>query len=59
MSEAALSQTQALCALSGLSPSNQLHSDDSDNALVRAQIFWYAHTHEGVTTAMRGGRLVL
>lgn len=27
--------------------------------LIRARIFWYAHAHEGITTGLNGGRLVL
>lgn len=59
MYDATLSQTQALCTLAG--PSGSIHSypDASDDAVVRAQIFWYAHIHEGISTGMRGGRLVL
>lgn len=58
MSEAALSQTQALCIVSAVLP-DQLPPGNSDDALVRAQIFWYAYIHESLTTALRGGRLVL
>ncbi|KAG5645911.1 hypothetical protein DXG03_005058 [Asterophora parasitica] len=63
MYEATLSQTQALCTLTGSStgPSESMTSfpDATDDSLVRARIFWYAHMQEGITTAMRGGRLVL
>ncbi|KAF5387044.1 hypothetical protein D9615_001651 [Tricholomella constricta] len=64
MYEATLSQTQALCTLSASStgPSASMassSSDTTDDALVRARIFWYAHMQEGISTGMRGGRLVL
>lgn len=63
MYEAALSQTQALCTIASSSagPSSMIPSFPSgaDDAAVRARIFWYAHMQEGISTGMRGGRLVL
>jgi hypothetical protein len=60
MYEATLSQTQALCTLAS-SPSepSSSFSHASEDAVIRARIFWYAHMHEGISTGMRGGRLVL
>lgn len=58
MYEATLSQVYTLC-----SPTNHsvLHSGQGSycDALVRARVFWYAYVHEGVRTALRGGRLYL
>ncbi|KAK0197559.1 hypothetical protein F5146DRAFT_1015875 [Armillaria mellea] len=58
MHEATLLQAHSLCALSP-SPSTSTISHTSDDAIVRARIFWYAHLQEGITTGMRGGRLIL
>lgn len=61
--EATLSQAQALCTLSGPSAGPALSmtsfSDMTDDSVLRARIFWYAHMQEGFSTGMRGGRLVL
>lgn len=57
--EATLSQVQAICTLSPPSSSNQTSSSVFDEAAVRARIFWYAYTQEGLLTGMRGGRFVL
>ncbi|KAF8078106.1 hypothetical protein FPV67DRAFT_1405405 [Lyophyllum atratum] len=63
MYEATLSQAQALCTLAtssnGPSPPINPFPDASDDTIIRARIFWYAHMHEGLSTGMRGGRLVL
>ncbi|KAG6854928.1 hypothetical protein C0991_009751 [Blastosporella zonata] len=63
MYEATLSQTQALCTLSGSStgPTAPItpFGDTTDDSVLRARIFWYAHMQEGFSTGMRGGRLVL
>lgn len=58
MYESTLSQVYALCSLEN--PSS-VHSGQGPyiDALVRARIFWYAHVHEGTTTTLQGGRLVL
>ncbi|KAK7049266.1 hypothetical protein VNI00_005867 [Paramarasmius palmivorus] len=49
MHEASLSQVVALCSM-----------DDSDEQVgTRARLFWYAYVQEGITTAIRGGRLLL
>ncbi|KAG6817097.1 hypothetical protein H0H87_012865 [Tephrocybe sp. NHM501043] len=63
MYEATLSQTQALCTLSGSSAGPTVpitpFPDTTDDSVLRARIFWYAHMQEGFSTGMRGGRLVL
>ena len=51
--EATLSQVQALCVLSASS------SPGFQDAAIRARIFWYAYTQEGITTGIRGARFVL
>jgi hypothetical protein len=61
MYEATLSQVHALCSLAAASPgpSSSMHAYPADDTIVRACIFWYAHVQEGITTGLRGGRLVL
>ncbi|KAJ7582617.1 hypothetical protein C8J56DRAFT_864712 [Mycena floridula] len=56
MYESTLSQAHSICTFVP-GPTHPLPS--SDDSVVRARIFWYAHLQEGITTAMRGGRLVL
>ncbi|KAI5122045.1 hypothetical protein M0805_006030 [Coniferiporia weirii] len=58
MYEAAVNQVYTLCSLASVSSINSGQGDYVD-AAVRARIFWYAHVHEGVTTGLRGGRLLL
>jgi hypothetical protein len=53
MRETMMSQLYSLCSLS--TPSKADHVDSP----ARARLFWYAYVHEGVYTALRGGRLVL
>ncbi|KAJ4488457.1 hypothetical protein J3R30DRAFT_3435911 [Lentinula aciculospora] len=64
MHEASISQAQSLCTLLSGSPSSMSSisvgsSGSSDEVLVRARIFWYTYMQEGLTTGMRGGRLIL
>jgi hypothetical protein len=58
MYEATMSQVYTLCSLASVSTVNSGEGAHVD-ALVRARIFWYAHVHEGITTGLRGGRLLL
>ncbi|KDR81460.1 hypothetical protein GALMADRAFT_134896 [Galerina marginata CBS 339.88] len=51
--EATLSQVQALCIVSAVP------SSGFEDAVMRARIFWYAYTQEGILTGIRGGRFVL
>ncbi|KAF9483839.1 hypothetical protein BDN70DRAFT_798935 [Pholiota conissans] len=53
ISDSALSQVQALCVMSS---TNALSFED---AAIRARLFWYAYTQEGMTIGLRGGRFVL
>ncbi|ELU40099.1 fungal zn(2)-Cys(6) binuclear cluster domain-containing protein [Rhizoctonia solani AG-1 IA] len=52
---ATVSQVYTLCSLGSLVKSGQGEFVD---ALVRARIFWYGHVHEGITSGLRGGRLI-
>ncbi|KAH7929778.1 hypothetical protein BV22DRAFT_1002173 [Leucogyrophana mollusca] len=56
--EATLSQIYTLCSLASPTSVNSGQGPYCD-ALVRARVFWYAHVHEGTTTGLRGGRLLL
>ena len=58
MHEATLSQVYNLCTLSSASSVNSGQGEYID-ALVRARVFWYAHIVEGVTSGLRGGRILL
>lgn len=58
MYEAAVQQVYTLCQHDGVATG--LSADTrAANALVRMRIFWYAHVHEGLTTGLRGGRLLM
>lgn len=58
MYEAAVQQVYTLCQHDGVATgaSSEVRAA---NALVRARIFWYAYVHEGLTTGLRGGRLLM
>lgn len=56
--EATLSQALALC-ISGYNPPEPTPFPEHNDALIRARIFWYAHTQEGLFTGLKGGRFVL
>ncbi|KAA1474871.1 hypothetical protein DENSPDRAFT_782374, partial [Dentipellis sp. KUC8613] len=56
--ETIVSQVFTLCSLASVSSVGSGQGQDVDN-LVRARIFWYAHIVEGVTSGLRGGRLLL
>lgn len=58
MYEATLSQVYTLCSSVNQSVLQSGQGSYCD-ALVRARVFWYAYVHEGVRTALRGGRLYL
>lgn len=58
MFESILSQVHALCRFE----SNALAQTGQDcysECLPRAKIFWYAYTYEGITNALKGGRLFM
>ena len=58
MYEAAVQQVYTLCQHDGILV-NGSPEVRAATALVRARIFWYAHVHEGITTGLRGGRLLM
>lgn len=58
MYEAAINQVYTLCSLASVTSVKSGQGEYVD-AAVRARIFWYAHVHEGMTTGLRGGRLLL
>lgn len=58
MYETIISQIRALCRFvtsQDVHPTQELYR----LALSQARVVWYAFTHEGVTNALRGGRLIL
>ncbi|KAL4250416.1 hypothetical protein ABKN59_003372 [Abortiporus biennis] len=56
MHEATLSQIHTLCTLAP--HSSPTHHGEYTDALVKARIFWYAYVLDGVTSGLRGGRLL-
>lgn len=58
MYEATINQTYTLCSLASTTSVNSGQGEYTD-ALIRMNIFNYAYVHEGLTTSLRGGRLLL
>ncbi|KAI0705833.1 hypothetical protein BC835DRAFT_1445328 [Cytidiella melzeri] len=58
MYEATLSQVYNLCSLAPMSTVDSGQGEYVD-ALVCARLFWYAHITDGVTSGLRGGRILL
>jgi hypothetical protein len=58
MYEALVSQVFTLCSLASVSSVGSGQGQAVD-ILVRARLFWYSHIVEGVTTGLRGGRLLM
>ncbi|CCA70017.1 hypothetical protein PIIN_03957 [Serendipita indica DSM 11827] len=58
MYEGAVQQVYTLCQHEGVATGLTAEARAA-NSLVRARIFWYAHVHEGLTTGLRGGRLIM
>ncbi|KAI0282211.1 hypothetical protein BGY98DRAFT_1121989 [Russula aff. rugulosa BPL654] len=58
MYEALVSQVFTLCSLASVSSVGSGQGQAID-ILVRARLFWYSHIVEGVTTGLRGGRLLI
>lgn len=54
--EATLCQIYTLCSLA---PPPLVGQDGELDILVRSRIFWSAYVSEGVTSGLRGGRLIL
>jgi hypothetical protein len=58
MFESIVSQVHALCRF-GNDNLTQPSQDRYRESLSRARVFGYAYTHEGITNALKGGRLVM
>ncbi|CCM06228.1 uncharacterized protein FIBRA_08474 [Fibroporia radiculosa] len=58
MYEAAINQVYTLCSLASVSSVESGQGEYVDS-LVRARIFWYAYAIDGVTSGLRGGRILL
>jgi hypothetical protein len=58
MYEAIVSQVYTLCSLASVSSVGSGQGQAVD-ILVRARLFWYSHIVEGVTSGLRGGRLLM
>ena len=58
MYEATLSQIYNLCSIGTASAVSSGQGEFID-ALVKARVFWYGHVVDGVTSALRGGRILL
>lgn len=58
MYEATLSQVYNLCNLAPMSTIDSGKGEFVD-ALACARLFWYAHITDGVTSGLRGGRILL
>ena len=58
MYEAMVSQVFTLCSLASVSSVGSGQGQAVD-ILVRARLFWYSHIVEGVTSGLRGGRLLM
>ncbi|KAH9998171.1 hypothetical protein BJV74DRAFT_825872 [Russula compacta] len=58
MYEALVSQVFTLCSLASVASVGSGQGQAVD-ILVRARLFWYSHIVEGVTTGLRGGRLLI
>lgn len=57
--ETTLSHVLALCTSNTQLSGHTGLSNGQNEMLILARIFWYAYTHEGLTTGMKGGRFVL
>ena len=58
MFESIVSQVYALCRF-GDDNLTQTSQDRYTECLSRARVFWYAYTHESITNALKGSRLVM
>lgn len=59
MYECALGQVFQLCSASALGYDGLPYTIDPANELIRRRLYWYAFVHEGITTGLKGGRMVL
>jgi len=58
MHEMVVTHVFSLCQLASLSSIGACQGQTVDS-LVRARIFWYTHIIEGITSGLRGGRIML
>ena len=58
MHEATISQVFTLCSMASVSSVGTGQGKGVD-LLVRSRIFWHAHVVEGITSGLRGGKLLL
>lgn len=59
MYEAATAQVFSLCSLSAIGYDGESATLGPDAELLRVRLYWYSFVHEGITTGLKGGRLVL
>ncbi|KAJ9097370.1 hypothetical protein QFC19_006839 [Naganishia cerealis] len=59
MYECALGQVFSLCSASALGYDGLPAMPSPEQELVRRRLYWYAFVHEGITTGLKGGRMVL
>jgi hypothetical protein len=59
MYECAVAQVFALCSLSSMGYDGLQHFPGPDGDIVRVRLYWYTFVHEGITSGLKGGRLVL
>lgn len=68
MYECAVGQVYSLCSFAAInydglpasaSAANGGTDETADGHLVRVRIYWYAFVHEGITTGLKGGRMIL
>jgi hypothetical protein len=59
MYECAVAQVFALCSLSSLGYDGMQHNLGPEGDIIRVRLYWYTFVHEGITSGLKGGRLVL
>jgi hypothetical protein len=59
MYECAVAQVFALCSLSSMGYDGLQHFAGPEGDIIRVRLYWYTFVHEGITSGLKGGRLVL
>jgi hypothetical protein len=59
MYECALGQVFSLCSASALGYDGLPVIPSPEQEVMRRKLYWYAFVHEGITTGLKGGRMVL
>lgn len=60
MYECAVAQVFSMCSLSAMNYDGYLGNAGGPNSeMIRIRLYWYSFVHEGITTGLKGGRLVL